>query len=131
MQSDVLKALKMAERAVLCLNTVETDMVRLRAYVAALLEEAATAVLYRYPELALAYILQAERLIEGLDTTRLATSNRQILLVRRALRDAGLTLKTVWPDLPAIAGVTLDSVLERLIADARNEITLNVVREQK
>jgi|GEM_PF-5265251 len=51
MQSDVLNALKMAERAVLCLNTVETDMVRLRSYAAAVLEEAATAVVYRYPEL--------------------------------------------------------------------------------
>ena len=63
MNPEILHALKMAERAVLCLNTIETDMVRLRAYAAALLEEAATAVVYRYPELALAYILQAERLI--------------------------------------------------------------------
>ena len=51
MNPEILHALETAERAVLCLNTVETDMVRLRSYAAAVLEEAATAVVYRYPEL--------------------------------------------------------------------------------
>lgn len=130
MNADVRRTLETAQRAVLCLNTADTNMVRLRTYVFALLEEADTAIRYRYPDLTLAYLRRSERLVESLDRTRLCAPDHLHLAVR-ALRDARQMVQAAVPDLPAVAEVNLDSVVERLVAEAYRERLLKSVRDDR
>ena len=115
---DVTQALRRAESAVMCIDTTHTGVVRLRSYAAALLTEAGTTLTYRYPDLALAYVRRAERFMQGLDTARLCKPKRDLPKAMRALRDVRLLIQTAYPDVPAAGEVNLDSVLERLVAEA-------------
>jgi hypothetical protein len=118
---DVTQALRRAEGAVMCIDTAHTDIVRLRAYAAALLTEAGTALAYGYPDLALACVRRAERIVQGLGPARLCRPERDLPKAVRALRDVRLLVRTAYPDVPAASEVNLDSVLERLVAEVPRE----------
>jgi hypothetical protein len=121
MNPDVTQALRRAEGAVMCIDTVQADMVRLRAYAVALLTEAGSALACRYPDLALTYVWKADRLVQGLDTARLCKAGRDLPKALKALRDVRLLIRTAYPDVPVAGAVTLDSVLERLVAEVPRE----------
>ncbi len=115
---DLNAAIRAAQGALMCVDTVQVKAVRLRNAGNGLLEEARTALSFRYPDLALAYIRKAEALLQAVDRSAFCVPEVQFPPALRALRDARRLLMEAYPGLPAVGHLTGDTVLERLLADA-------------
>jgi len=117
-QPDLTGAIRAAEGALMCADTVQVRAVRLRNAGNGMLVEARTALGLGYPDLALAYVRKAEALFQALDRSAFCAPDTQFPPTIRALRDARRLLMEAHPGLPAVPHVTGDAVLERLLSEA-------------